>query len=336
MRRRIEIAFSEQKTIPEKAAVIDRNPIIPAGLNPGDKIGIAAPSAFFDAKRLREGVAYLEKKGFRVFIPADVFYRNGYFAGSDKRRAGHIQDLFEDPSIKAVFCARGGYGSIRILPYLNLDLIQANPKIFLGFSDITVLLNVFSTHCGIVTFHGPVINSFPDTEPADVDFCISALRMVSDIELRSENGLAFNDGVAGGETVGGNLATLCHLLGTPYQPLFKNRILILEDVNEPPYKIDRMLNHLKFAGCCENLSGLALGEFTDCCGADELYRIVRSVFKNYDFPVLFGLKIGHGRFNTVFPVGSEAVLDTEKKTLTFKIRDLKDLNVAPLDNEERR
>ena len=289
----------------------------PARLKPGARIGIVAPAGPYDDKTFSRGVRVLQKMDFEVFIPPQLLEPKGYLAGSDRRRAQFVNELFADKSIDAVMCARGGYGSIRILPLLNYKIIADNPKVFIGFSDITVLLNVLNDRCGIATFHGPVVTSLADSSDETRKALLQAVSSDTRFEVKVPGGTAVKAGSGTGVVCGGNLTTLCHLVGTPYVPGFANKILFLEDRAEAPYRIDRMLVHMKLAGCFENLAGIVLGSFEDCGSIESILTIVSEIFASYSIPILAGLDAGHGENNMTLPLGVEATLDADRGLLAY-------------------
>jgi len=290
---------------------------IPARLSPGDTIGIVAPAGPFDRETLERGIGSLKDLGFEVFAPPGLLDANGYLAGSDQHRARFINQLFADKSVDAIICARGGYGSIRILSLLDYQMIAANPKVFIGFSDITVLLTVLADRCGLATFHGPVVTSLADAPAATRDSLLRAVSSDTKLEIRGSGGLTISPGSVAGIVTGGNLTTLCHLIGTPYAPNFTDKILFLEDRGEAPYRIDRMLAHMKLAGCFEQLAGIALGSFENCGPLDDIYNIVAETFRYKPFPILAGLDVGHGKINLTLPLGVEATLEADHHSLSY-------------------
>ncbi len=297
---------------------INQKPIVkPPRLAPGDTIGIVAPASPFSRERFNQGVAVLESMGFRVSFDDDLFLKQGYLAGTDARRADFINRLFADRKIRAIVCARGGFGAMRILSLLDYETIQKHPKIFVGFSDISALLSVLDTRCGLVTFHGPMVTTLADTGQETKEALLAALTSDVKLELAPANGRVIKTGQASGPMAGGNLTTLCHLVGTPYAPSYNGKIVFFEEKGEAAYRIDRMLSQMKLAGCFEGLAGLVLGSFEDCGGIDEVGRITAEMFKDTDIPVLAGFDIGHGRTNITIPLGIEATLDTDRQRLAF-------------------
>jgi muramoyltetrapeptide carboxypeptidase len=295
----------------------EKKSVKPPCLMHGDTVGIVAPAGPFDPKKFMKGKTVLESMGFRTFFDDGIFQKHGFFAGTDVKRGDQVNRLFADPVIRAVICARGGYGSMRILPFLDFETIQKNPKIFVGFSDISVLLSVLNDRCGMVTFHGPVVTTLANAIEETVEAMFTVLTSNTILELKPEKGIVIKPGVSSGIMAGGNLTTLCHLVGTPYAPRFNGKILFIEDVGEVPYRIDRMLAQMKLAGCFEGLKGLVLGSFEECGQLDEIFRIVQEMFKDVNIPILSGFEIGHGKINITVPIGIEATLDTDQQILTF-------------------
>ena len=231
----------------------------PQRLKKGDAVGIVAPASHYDQDMFHEGIAVLESMGFRPVFNEHLYEIHGNFAGSDDLRAGQINRFFADPSIKGLVCARGGFGCIRILHLIDLPLIRNNPKCFVGFSDITALLSLMFQQCGLSAFHGPTVTTLSKATHKTREAFYTALTSDRSITIKTPKGRALNSGSAKGRVIGGNLATFCHLLATPFQPDLTDRILLLEDVGETPYKIDRMLTQMKLAGCFGGL-GLLNGD----------------------------------------------------------------------------
>jgi muramoyltetrapeptide carboxypeptidase len=206
---------------------------------------------------------------------------------------------------------------MRILPMLDYDTIQNNPKVFIGFSDITILLSVLVSRCNLVTFHGPVVTSLADASEETKCSLFSNVTSQSNLEIKLSGGKTIIPGVAAGEVCGGNLTMLCHLVGTPFAPEFENKILFLEDRGEAPYRIDRMLVHMALAGCFKGISGVILGTFEECGPIEDVIKIIVEVFEKYSIPILAGLDAGHGRHNLTIPLGIEATLDANRHSLIY-------------------
>ena len=290
---------------------------VPTRLKPGDTIGIVAPAGPFDRQTFSRGIRAIEDMGFKVFVPPEIFKKKGYLAGSDEHRVQYVNQLFEDESIEAIICARGGYGSMRILTLLDYDTIQNNPKIFVGFSDITILLSVLSTRCNLVTFHGPVVTSLADASEETKLSLYRNLTNGNNLEISLSGGSTIKSGVAAGEVCGGNLTMLCHLVGTSFAPDFKDKIVFLEDRGEAPYRIDRMLVHMELAGCFDGISGIILGAFEDCGSTEDIIEIIGELSEKYPVPILAGFDVGHGGHNLTLPLGIEATLDADRHSLVY-------------------
>jgi len=256
--------------------------------------------------------------GFKVRFSEGLFDSWGYLAGPDEHRAAAFNRLVADPQIDAIMCARGGYGSLRILPLLDYALVAEHPKAVIGFSDVTALLWALYSRCGLIGFHGPLVTTLADAAAADRGALWNAVAGTGRLRLRFETAAAIRPGRTRAPLVGGNLTTLCHLLGTPYAPAFREHIVFLEDRGEAPYRLDRMLTQMKMAGCFDGMRGLVLGSFKDCGAREEVWRVVTEVFGDAQWPILAGVDAGHSGPNVTIPLGVEAALDAEGRTLVFK------------------
>lgn len=292
-------------------------------LVPGDIIGMVAPASPSDPEKVERAIKSMNRMGYRVKPGKSVYSSRGYFAGEDKLRADDINRMFADHEVSAVFCLRGGYGSQRILDMLDYELIGNNPKIFMGFSDITALLNAIYQECGLITFHGPMGGDFAGGLGKHTKVALKkALESIDPIgEVRNpEMPEVVSDGRAKGILVGGNLSVVVASLGTPYEIDTRDRILLLEDVGEEPYRIDRMLNQLRLAGKLEDAAGIVLGDWSNSEPKEpgkslSLEEVLLDVFSNIGKPVLKGYKIGHCKPNITVPIGAEASIDTCTRTL---------------------
>ncbi|UCD88976.1 MAG: LD-carboxypeptidase [Desulfobacterales bacterium] len=292
-------------------------PVLPRRLRQGDTIGIVAPASSFDKDTFYQGIAVLESMGFHLSIPDDLFLKNRYLAGSDKQRAHWVNRFFSDKKIAAILCARGGFGTMKMLSLLDFKLIRKNPKIFVGFSDISALLSVLYTECNAVSFHGPTVTTLANANEETKKSLFLAMTSARKPEVKPKKGITIQHGEASGPLIGGNLTTLCHLIGTPYTPKFKGQILMIEEKGEAVYRIDRMLSQMKLAGCFVGIKGLLVGSFEDCGKPDDIYMVIAEAFSHVDIPVLAGFDIGHGKTNITVPIGLAATLDTDKQQLTF-------------------
>ncbi|MBW1785435.1 MAG: LD-carboxypeptidase [Deltaproteobacteria bacterium] len=292
--------------------------ILPPRLEPGNRVGVVAPAGPVDESELTGGLSMIESAGFPVRVAAHVYDRKGYLAGEDETRLQDLQGMFLDPRIRAVFCARGGYGSLRLLDKLDYRAIRDNPKIFAGFSDITALLLAIHEQTGLITFHGPMVRDLGTKSPKN---WTDLLRLVSG-ETPSTvqwglHGRALVPGAAEGRLTGGNLSLMCHLAGTPYFPDMAGRILLLEDTGETLYRMDRMLTHLQLTGGLEKLAGIAIGDLIGCGDRGALEAMIAQTVSPLGIPVATGLPMGHGLRNRAFPIGIKARLDTRAMTLTL-------------------
>jgi len=290
---------------------------VPARLKPGGKVGIAAPAGRFDRELFLRGAHIFEEMGFKVYIPEGLLDARGFLAGTDKHRAEIVNQLFADKSVEAIVCARGGYGSLRILHLLDFDTIAQNPKIFIGFSDITALLTVLFDRCGLVTFHGPVVTSLADANEITKQSLFQSISSDQRLEVKLPKGVTVKPGFGSGILCGGNLNTLCHLVGTPFAPSFANKILFLEDRAEAPYRIDRMLMQMKLADCFQGLAGIVLGSFENCGPLEDILKIINDIFGDCQIPIIAGLDAGHGNLNLTLPMGVEATLDADRHLVSY-------------------
>jgi muramoyltetrapeptide carboxypeptidase len=296
--------------------------IKPRALKPGDTIGVVAPAAAVERERLERGAATLEELGFRVKISDHALDRVGILAGEDAVRAGELSAFFADPAVDAIFAARGGYGCGRLLPLLDFAAIARTPKVFLGFSDASFLLNALVGRSGMVCFHGPMVamDFARKLSPTSMEH----LRRLLSGDLRSfelQARSALRPGVAEGWVVGGCLSMVASTLGTPYAPPFKGAVLFLEDTGEKAYRIDRMLVHLRHAGALEQVAGIVFGALRPPNGDEAEYRMTEECVAdwaaNLDCPVLWGIEAGHGSVNFTIPFGVRARIDARSRTLGF-------------------
>lgn len=298
-------------------------PVIrPPRLHRGDTIGIIAPAAAVEVEAVQRGQRVLEEMGFRTRVGEGMFSHHRYLAGPDARRAAELHAMFQDPQVKGIICARAGYGSGRLLPLLDFSALRRVPKVFIGYSDVTLLLNTFVQRAGFVSFHGPVVAG----EFAN-EFSLRArdhfLRLVT--AGKGEEELTFphtvRQGKGEGLLLGGCLSVLVTTLGTPFAPDTTDAVLFIEDVGEKSYRIDRMLTHLKQAGKLAHLRGVVFGEMGGCLGEGndptEILTIIAETFAEYDYPVGFGLPAGHGSENLTLPLGTRVRLDGYRRCLVF-------------------
>jgi muramoyltetrapeptide carboxypeptidase len=305
----------------------------PKRLSPGDTLGVIAPaSAPPDPIAVDRAIAVLEKLGFKIKLAPHVHRRLGYLAGPDRDRASDLMAMFTDKKVDAILCVRGGYGTARLLPLLDYQAIRAHAKIFVGYSDITSLHCAFLIKAGLISFHGPMLNSefahadLPHFTMQSFLQCLASLKTPANIATGygEKTVKIIRRGIVRGQLIGGNLSLLCTVIGTPWQPSFKNRILFLEDVGEAPYRWDRMLTHLLNCGLLQQVAGIAIGLNADCEDpraktAKEYRQTLEEVLQErlvpLRIPIVTGLPFGHVPHNATLPVGVRAELDANRGEL---------------------
>lgn len=304
-----------------------RKIIKPRRLKIGATIGLIAPSSPIPLNRFQQTIKNLEGMGFRlVYDEKSVLSTNGYLAGSDTLRAAEVNRMFANKNIDAIWCVRGGYGAARILPMLDYKMIKKNPKVIIGYSDVTALLHGIFIHTGLVGFHGPVgASSFTDYTTRHVTSLLMSPKKGYEIDYAQDNlkeddklfkPYVITKGIAKGRIVGGNLTLVSSLMGTPYELEMENKLVFLEDIGEKPYRIDRMITQLLLGGGLKRAAGVALGVFSDCEAKPNdvslsLKETMMDRFKDLGIPVVYGLSFGHIANNFTFPIGLEATLNTE-------------------------
>jgi muramoyltetrapeptide carboxypeptidase len=291
----------------------------------GDLIGIVSPAGPTDSEELQKGISVLKKMGFCSVLGKNALLRNGFLAGSDEERSADFMDMVKNPDVAAILCARGGYGINRILSHLDFSLIKKARKPIIGSSDITILLNYINSRCSLVSFHGPMAaGSFGRTPmtKSRKPFCQALMGDMDMYSYSKRSAWIINSGKGEGRLAGGCLTLMIRSLGTPYEVQTRNRILIIEDVNERPYKIDGMLWQLKEAGKFKGIRGIVFGEMINCQpNKSEPYTLRKTIsdfFKTDNFPVLMNCPVGHGKEMWTLPLGVPAILDSEAKSLTIK------------------
>jgi muramoyltetrapeptide carboxypeptidase len=295
--------------------------IKPRALRPGDKVGIVAPASNVKRELLDAGCDGLRRAGYEPFYFESILERDLYFAGSAERRARELEDMFAREDIRAIVCARGGYGSNYLLPArgsktLGLKMIAKHPKIFVGYSDLTTLLTWFADSANFVTFHGPMVaKDFAVADGVDVASWQHAVGGAGEWEIGADSGAKpLVEGEAEGTLYGGCLSILVAALGTPYDIQTSGTILFIEDLAAKPYQIDRMLMQLKLAGKLKGVRGIIFGEMLDCRQAPTqdytLEEVVLHILGDLGIPVAFGLRSGHvSRANITLPFGVKARLE---------------------------
>jgi muramoyltetrapeptide carboxypeptidase len=290
----------------------------PIALKPGDQIGIISPAGPLRETDLQEGLSIMETSGFGIRIAPHVYDKQGYLAGKDEVRLGDLHAMFQDPAIKAIFCARGGYGCLRLLDKIDYGLIKKNPKIFVGYSDVTALMMAIYNKTGLITIHGPMVR---DLSRKNQDHWQNLRILLTSggppkIGLIEGGGAVLVPGKATGKLLGGNLSLICHLVGTSYLPSFEGCILFIEETAEPLYRLDRMLTHLALSGRLKGLSGIITGELENCGPSYLVQKLLLEKLTDLGIPVAAGLPIGHGSRNLPLPMGLKAELDTHLMTLS--------------------
>lgn len=291
----------------------------PRRLKRGDTIGVIAPASSTTYEKIEKALGFFRERGFTVKPGRALFQKYGYLAGTDEERARDINEMFEDPEVTAIFCMRGGYGTPRLLDLIDYSVIRKNPKIFVGYSDITALHTAIFKFTGLVTFHGPMAASdliYEDcSSEAMLWRTLTNTRELGKIPCEPQQSRLFQSGGrVEGRLLGGNLSMLASLLGTPYEVDTRESILYLEDIGEEPYKIDRMLMQLKLSGKLEDAAGFILCDWNNCEAKEPedslaLKEVLFNMLIPLKKPVVWGYKIGHCTPNITIPNGVRAVID---------------------------
>ena len=307
-----------------------KQPIKPSPLRKGDQISLVAPAYYLEDKRVSCCVKTLSSKGFKVKLASNIGMKDGEFAGSDKARAQGLMECFLDSNIKAVWCLRGGYGSGRILPYLDFEVIRKQPKIFIGMSDITILHTALNKLCHLGTFLGPnagdLFGCFEDQSTLFAqENAWKVLQKDQDSSKKwsytSSSMKVVKGGKGQGLLVGGNLSVIGAQIGTPWQIDTNDKIIVLEAFDEYRYRIDRLLNQLKQAKLFENCKGILFGSWTNCGRKTakhwEIPKILEDFFSDAPFPVINGFPTGHIVNQVTLPLNCMAKLDADQKCVTL-------------------
>lgn len=289
-------------------------------LKPGDTIGIIAPASPTARQNVYLSKKALEEMGFKVKIGESCYETYGYLAGKDELRAKDLNDMFRDKKVDGVICLRGGYGTLRILNMIDYEVIRKNPKVFVGYSDITAVHVALNQRCELVTFHGPMtasnmIGGFNKYSYKSLFKAVGSTEVVG--ELRNPGGekvKVINKGTAEGKIIGGNLTLITSTLGTKFEIDTKGKILFLEEIEEKPYKIDRMLTELLLAGKLQQVNGIVLGDWKDC-KADKgerslsLMKVFEEIIKPLGIPIIYNVKSGHCSPMMTLPMGVKAKIN---------------------------
>ncbi len=304
----------------------------PSALKRGDKIALITPGSYITKTEKQESIKNLQELGFEVTYSERLMQKNGYFSATDKERAADLNEMFSREDIQGIVCARGGYGCTRILPFLDYNLINKNPKPLIGFSDITALLFALYKFSSLVTYHGLVATStfskFSQNYFEKVLINSEEKLVLESSKSRNNYNIygitSITEGIREGELIGGNLSIVASLIGTPYDVDTTGKIIFLEEFLEEPYRIDRMLTHMLQAGKFEKAAGVALGVFKLCepnrqnpafIGSFSLMDVLKDRLGKLGIPVIYGLSFGHVVDKLTLPVGIKAEINSEKKTL---------------------
>lgn len=303
--------------------------IFPSRLKEGDVIGLVTPGGPITKEQLDETVQKLEGLGFKAYYEDSVLSEYGYFAGRDAERAAELMGMFTNPNVNGIICVRGGYGSIRILDLLDYELIQQNPKVFMGYSDITALLSAIYEQSGLITFHGPLgISPFNEfTLKSFKRLVMNPRKQYKYPYQREENTgenpefdvYTINSGKAEGDLIGGNISVFDSMIGSKYEPDFENKIIYLEEIGEKTYRVDKMLFHLLYATNLKKAAGIVMGVFSECNINDEpslsLKQAIDDLFKPLGIPVFYGFSFGHIDTILTIPNGIQARMNADKHSL---------------------
>jgi muramoyltetrapeptide carboxypeptidase len=302
--------------------------ILPQRLSKGDLIGLVTPGSSVSEEELAACVIKLEALGFRTTFNDTVLSEYGYFAGPDRERADELMDMFAREDVNGIWCVRGGYGAIRILDLLDYEVIRQNPKVLIGYSDITAILTAVYQETGLVTFHGPVGTS---------DFNKFSTRSIRKVIMEPDKGYKYpykreketrenpeydrytlTGGEAEGELIGGNISVLDSIIGTRFEPDFENKLVYLEDVGEKTYRIDKMVFHLLSGTNLKKAAGIVMGAFDECNINEEptlsLRTALDDLLKPLGIPVSYGLSFGHIKRQVTIPTGIRAAMNADKNS----------------------
>jgi len=289
----------------------------PKALPAGGTVALVAPAAAVERERLEAGAARWRETGFEVVYRTDILARDRYLAGNDRRRADELMTYAEDPSVDAIVCVRGGYGAQRVIPLLDPAVFHRTRKPVVGFSDITALLLWLRRRAGLVAFHGPMVGANGKWTSSDLETLQATLTGRAECPVRWRGAAGAGASVRG-QLIGGSLTTLLASFGTPWEPDTRGAILLLEDVGERPYRIDRMLTQLQLAGKVDGIAGVGVGHFVGCDEADGRVRcddVLAEWLQRLAVPWVRGLPFGHASPNLTWPVGARAEIRGEQAEL---------------------
>lgn len=321
-------AITSANTISKKSV------IKPLRLKAGDTIGLVAPGSYISESELQDSIKNLEALGFKVVYSDKILLQNGYFSGTDEQRAEDLTYMFKRSDVAGIVCTRGGYGCARILPLLDYDVIEENPKVLIGYSDVTALNYGIFRKTGLITFHGPVsISTF--NEFSVNNFKKVLMNPSNEIVFENSNSgedenpygvVSIAEGKKKGKLIGGNLSISVSLIGTEFDVDYDDAIIYLEEIGEEPYRIDRMLTQMIQSEKFEDANGIAMGIFRKCepkitdpsfSKSFSLMDVLKDRLSNLKIPVVYGMSFGHIKDKFTIPFGIEADLDSEKQTITL-------------------
>lgn len=296
----------------------------PKALKPGDTISLVSPASPLTPEKTERGIKLLEEQGYRVKLYPSTYKASGYLAGTDEQRAADLTAAFLDSETKAVYCSRGGYGASRLMPHLNLDELANTNKLFIGFSDVTVLHAALNQR-GLPTLHAPMAITFsPDRADWVYESFLNTIRGDDPIPANAPTGTCVTAGRATGTVVGGCLSLICDLIGTPEQIDFTGNLVLIEDVDEAPHRIDAMLTHLLSANLIQQAAGIVIGEMTrtdekpdQAIGAMPWREIVKDRLGNLNIPSIIDFPCGHAAQMLSLPLGIRAELDATSGTMSY-------------------
>ena len=308
--------------------VVAKEVIYPEKLKYGSTIGLIAPASFASEEKVDRAIKNLSELGLKVIEGNYLREKNGFVAGTDEQRLEDLHNMFEDPGIDGIWCVRGGYGAGRLLDYIDYDLVRKNPKVFIGYSDITSLVNAFFYKSGLICFHGPVASSkftyytslYLNRALFDPGFTFTVLPN-RDYDEGGEVYTVLKPGEAEGIMVGGNLSLLASMCGTGFLPDFKDKIVFIEDIGESSYRVDRMIVQLRQATNIDLASALIFGNFTNCKaenGDQTVEEVITNQFKELACPQVMGYSIGHIDNHCTIPVGINANFRSKDGLIRFK------------------
>lgn len=315
------------KSVKQQSEPLTR--IFPERLKEGDVIGLVTPGSPISKEQLDKAIEKLEKLGFKTYYKETVLSEYGYFAGPDQERADELMHMFTNKEVDGILCVRGGYGSIRILDLLDYEQIKENPKVFIGYSDITALITSIYEKTGLVAFHGPLgVSTFNEfTLESFESVLMNPKKRYKYQYQRDENTddntefdlYTINNGKAEGELIGGNISVLDSMIGSKFEPDFENKVVYLEEIEEKTYRVDKMLFHLLYATNLKKAAGIVLGVFGDCNINDEprltLKEALADLLKPLDMPIFYGYSFGHIGYIITIPTGINARMNADKKSL---------------------